>query len=118
MALMIKRFKKFMKFEKKGFGFKGQDLKKKTPFKKFKPTQEKNTRNGIRCFKCGGIGHISPDCGNLTNKKKGKAMAAIWSESDDLKEGEGSSNDENHVANFIAFAFSHKSNKEVDDKEE
>ena len=35
MALLMRRFKKFYKSEKKGFGSKGQNLKRKTPFKKF-----------------------------------------------------------------------------------
>ena len=35
MALLMRRFKKFYKFEKKGCVSKGQDLKKRTPFKKF-----------------------------------------------------------------------------------
>ncbi|KAK0584411.1 hypothetical protein LWI29_012856 [Acer saccharum] len=39
-ALLLRRFKKFVKFEKKGFGSKGQDLKKKAPFKSFEPRQE------------------------------------------------------------------------------
>ncbi|KAK4844620.1 hypothetical protein QYF36_022391 [Acer negundo] len=33
MALLMRRFKKFVKTEKKGFGSKGQDIKKKTHFK-------------------------------------------------------------------------------------
>ena len=63
-------------------------MKKKTPFKKFEPRQEKSERKGISCFECGGIGHIAPNCGNLKNKKKGKVMAAIWSGSDDSNERE------------------------------
>ena len=37
MTLLMRRFKKFYKSEKKGFGSKGQDLKKKALFKKFEP---------------------------------------------------------------------------------
>ena len=37
LALFVKRFNKVMKFEKKGFGSKGQDMKKKGLFKKFEP---------------------------------------------------------------------------------
>ena len=37
LAVFVKRFNKVMKFRKKGFGSKGQDLKKKGLFKKFEP---------------------------------------------------------------------------------
>ncbi|KAK1552620.1 hypothetical protein Q3G72_020482 [Acer saccharum] len=46
-ALLLRRFKKFVKFEKKGFGSKGQDLKKKAPFKSFEPRQEKSEKKGL-----------------------------------------------------------------------
>ena len=109
MALLMRRFKKFYKSEKKGFGSKGQDFKKKTPFKKFEPRQENTEKKGVRCFECGGIGHFAPDCANHVNKKKGKVMAATWSGSDDSNEGDESSDDEELMANFIAFTSSHKS---------
>ena len=108
MALLMRRFKKFYKSENKGFGSKGQDLKKKVPFKKFEPRQEKSEKKGIKCYECGGIGNIAPDCGNL-KKKKGRVMAATWSGSDDSNEEDESSDDEDLMANFIAFASSHKS---------
>ena len=76
LALFVKRFNKVMKFGKKGFGSKGQDLKKKGPFKKFEPRQERTERKGVRCFECGGIGHSAPKYANHNNKKKGKVMAA------------------------------------------
>ena len=73
-TLLLRRFKKFVKFEKKSFGSKGQDLKKKAPFKNFEPRQEHSEKKGVQCYECGGIGHISPDCGNLKNKMA-KVMA-------------------------------------------
>ena len=81
MALLLRRFKKFVKFENKGVGSKGQDLKKKTLFKNFEPRQERSEKKGVQCYECDGIGHISPDCGNL-KKKMAKVMTATWSESD------------------------------------
>ncbi|KAK4836013.1 hypothetical protein QYF36_017457 [Acer negundo] len=42
IALMAKKFKQFVRFEKKGFGFKGKFKKKKTHFKKVEQTQEKD----------------------------------------------------------------------------
>ncbi|KAI9170150.1 hypothetical protein LWI28_023345 [Acer negundo] len=76
MALLLRRFKKFVKFEKKGFESKGQDLKKDVPFNKFKPRQEDTERIEVQCYECGGIGHFGLECANRMDKKKGKAMAA------------------------------------------
>ncbi|KAK0593781.1 hypothetical protein LWI29_001557 [Acer saccharum] len=62
LALFVKRFNKVMGFKKKkGFGSRGQDLKKKSSFKKFEPRQERTERKGVRCFECGGIGHFAPN---------------------------------------------------------
>jgi hypothetical protein len=77
-------------------------LKKKAPFKRFEPRQENSERKGIQCYECGGIGHISPDCGNLKNKT-GKVMAATWSDSDDSGEGDKSSSDDELTINYTAF---------------
>ena len=77
LALFVKRFNKVMGFKKKkGFGLRGQELKKKYPFKKFEPRQERTERKGVRCFECGGIGQFAPECANHNEKKKGKVMAA------------------------------------------
>ncbi|KAK0593630.1 hypothetical protein LWI29_013343 [Acer saccharum] len=118
LALFVKRFNKVMKFRRKNFGSKGQDLKKKGSFKKFEPRQERTERKGVRCFECGGIGHFAPDCANHVEKKKGKVMAATWSgSSDDSYEGDESSDDEELMANLLAFASSHKS-KSASEREE
>jgi hypothetical protein len=118
IALMAKKFKQFMRFEKKGFGSKGKFVKKKAPFKKVEQTQEKDHKKGVQCYECSGFGHIAPECANL-KKKRGKAMAVTWSDSDDLEEEDKSSDDdEDQVANFIAFSSSHNSNEVMSDKEE
>ena len=44
---MAKKFKQFMRFEKKGFGSKGKFVKKKVHFKKVKQTQEKDHKKGV-----------------------------------------------------------------------
>ncbi|KAK1558510.1 hypothetical protein Q3G72_003173 [Acer saccharum] len=119
LALFVKRFNKVMGFKKKkGFGSRGQDLKKKSSFKKFEPRQERTERKGVRCFECGGIGHFAPECANHNERKKGKVMAATWSgSSDDSNEEDESSSEEELMANFLAFASSHKS-KSASEKEE
>src|SRR5579862_9038413 len=111
MALFVKRFNRVMGFKKKkGFGSRGQDLKKKGPFKKFESRQERTERKGVRCFECGGIGHFAPDCANHNEKKKRKVMAATWSgSSDESYEEDESSSEEELMANFLTFASSHKS---------
>src|SRR5579862_7728980 len=111
LALFVKRFNKVMGFKKKkGFGSKGQYLKKKGPFNKFEPRQERTEMKGVRCFECGGIGHFAPDCANHNEKKKGKVMAVTWSgSSDDSYEEDDTSSEEELMANFLAFASSHKS---------
>ena len=115
---MAKKFKQFMRFEKKGFGSKGKFVKKKTPFKKVEQTQEKDHKKGVQCYECSGFEHITPECANL-KKKRGKAMTVTWSDNDDLEEEDKSSDDdEDQVASFIAFSSSHNSNEVVSDKEE
>ena len=117
-ALFVKRFNKVMKFGKKGFGSRGQDLNKKGPFKKFELRQKRTKRKGVLFFECGGIGHFAPECANHNDKKKGKVMAATWSgSSDDSNEGDKTSSEEEIMANFLAFASSHKS-KSASEKEE
>ncbi|KAK1563534.1 hypothetical protein Q3G72_028847 [Acer saccharum] len=108
MILMLQRFKKFVKFEKRGFGSKGQNLKKKAPFKKHEHRQEKE----VQCYECGGIGHISLDCGNLKNKRE-KMMVATWSESDDSEEGDKSSRDDELINNFKALGATKEVNEVV-----
>ena len=94
-------------------------MKKKAPFKKMEQTQEKDHKKGVQCYECSGFGHIATECANLKKKKRGKAMAVTWSDSDDLEEEDKSSDDdEDQVANFIAFSSSHNSNEVVSDKEE
>ena len=77
-------------------------MKKKAPFKSFEPRQEKSEKKGVQCYECGGIGHISPDCGNLKNKMA-KVMTAKWSESDDSGEGDKSSSDDELTIDYTAF---------------
>lgn len=36
----------------------------------------------VRCFECHGFGHMTHECANTLKKKMGKAMQAIWDDSD------------------------------------
>ena len=100
MTLLLKRFKKFVKFKKKDFGSKGNDLKMKAKLKDDEPKQTK----GIQCYKCGGFGHISPECSNLKDRRKGKAMATSLSED---KSEEDPSSEEELATNYVAFGATH-----------
>ncbi|KAK1587554.1 hypothetical protein Q3G72_014140 [Acer saccharum] len=63
-------------------------------------------------------GRFAPECANHNEKKKGKVMAATWSgSSDDSIEGYKSSDDEELMANLLAFESSHKS-KSASEREE
>ncbi|KAK0591201.1 hypothetical protein LWI29_036893 [Acer saccharum] len=59
MAQMVTRFKKFLRLQR-------------NDSKKVEPSQDKSSRKGIQCFKCGGYGHISKACTNLKEKEKWK----------------------------------------------
>ena len=43
-----------------------------------KPSQEVFSREGNHCYECGGFGHVSSECGNLKDRRKGKALATLW----------------------------------------
>ena len=47
IVLIAKKFKQFIRFEKKGFGSKGKFVKKKPPFNKVEQTQEKDHKKGV-----------------------------------------------------------------------
>ena len=82
-------------------------------------TQKKDHKTGVQCYEYSGFGHIAPEYANL-KKKRGKAMAVTWSDSDNLEEEDKSSDDDDddQVTNFVAFSSSHNSNEVVSDKEE
>ncbi|KAK1568500.1 hypothetical protein Q3G72_025203 [Acer saccharum] len=66
----------------------------------------------------GSEGHFALKCANHNDKKKGKVMATTWGgSSDDSNEKDEFSGDEDLMANFLAFASSHKS-KSASEKEE
>jgi hypothetical protein len=50
------------------------------------------------------IGHISKECGNLKDRRKGKEMATSWSEDESE---EDPSSDEELAINYTAFGATH-----------
>ena len=69
VTLMIKRFRRFMKSQKKGMSSKVKEEKKMTLLKKDKASKDFSSRIDDPCLKCGGFGHIPSMCGNLKHKK-------------------------------------------------
>ena len=76
--------------------------------------QVKSNRK-VQCFKCKKMGHYASDYpnGDSKNDKKGKAMAATWSEDDESSDEKGSSDEssseEELVSNFVGFMASYSS---------
>ena len=95
LALLLKWFKKFAKFEERGIGSKGQNLRKKGSFNKFEPRQEKIEKKEVQCNECVVVGHLTSDFVNRLNKKMEKVITTTWSgNSNDSGERNELSNDE------------------------
>ena len=75
-----------------------------------KLSQEVFSREGTYCYECGGFRHISPECGNLKDRRKGKALATLW---DKYEDDENPSSDEELA--IIYTEFGAKSVKVEDD---
>ena len=58
------------------------------------------SREGTHCYECGGFGHISPECGNLKDRRKGKALATLW---DKYEDDENPSSDEELAIIYTEF---------------
>ncbi|KAK0607415.1 hypothetical protein LWI29_014626 [Acer saccharum] len=120
MALLVRKFRKFMR---KGAKSSGKYSRDKEVKKSFTPPHERSghakSNRKVQCFKCKKFGHYASDCPNGDSKrdKKGKAMAAIWSEDDASSDKESSSDEssseEELVSNFVAFMASHSTLEDV-----
>ena len=116
MALLVRKFRKFLKKGAKPYGKYSRDKEVK---KSFTPPHERSghvkSNRKVQCFKCKKFGHFASDCpsGDSKRDKKGKAMAATWSEddesSDEKSSSDESSSEEELVSNFVGFTASYSS---------
>jgi hypothetical protein len=88
IPMMARKFKKF--------------LRNNGNSKSREPKNYVNPRHEVKCYACGGVGHIRADCENLI-KSKGKAFDATQSDESDQEEKA------ENVANYVAFGVSYNS---------
>jgi hypothetical protein len=88
IPMMARKFKKF--------------LRNNGNSRSREPKNYVNPRHEVKCYACGGVGHIRADCENLI-KSKGKAFDATQSDESDQEEKA------ENVANYVAFGVSYNS---------
>jgi hypothetical protein len=88
MAMMARKFKKFLR--------NNGNSRSRESKNSMNPSRE------VKCYECGGVGHIRADCGNLINSK-GRAFNVT--ESDESDQEEKAEN----IANYVAFGVSYDS---------
>ncbi|MQL82237.1 hypothetical protein Taro_014701 [Colocasia esculenta] len=97
MAILTRRFKKFLKFKRRVSG-NSKPFQKKDFANKF----ETNKKSEIVCYECKKQGHMRGECPELKKKlkkekftfKKAKAMLATWSDEDEDENSQGTSEDD------------------------
>ncbi|KAI9186525.1 hypothetical protein LWI28_018153 [Acer negundo] len=114
IALLVRKFIKFLRKGVKPSGKYSRENKVKNSFTSpYERSGHAKSNRKVQCFKCKKLGHYALDCliGDTKKDKKGKAMAATWSEDDDSSDRESSndesSSEEELVSNFVAFMTSH-----------
>ncbi|GAV57796.1 zf-CCHC domain-containing protein/DUF4219 domain-containing protein/UBN2 domain-containing protein [Cephalotus follicularis] len=106
LALITRKFKKFLASKKK-FGGK--------PNKKVYQKGESSKLEEIICFECNKPGHYKSDCPRLKKKdllKKKKAMIATWDDSDESSSDEDSNEE---VAQIALMALEEEEEEESDE---
>ena len=73
-----------------------------------------SSSSSIRCYECGGKGHIKPDCPTLQGKHK-KGFSAAWDQDDEASGsssiGSGSESESGEEANLAFMAIEDSSNE-------
>ncbi|GAV79094.1 zf-CCHC domain-containing protein/UBN2 domain-containing protein [Cephalotus follicularis] len=109
MALITRRFKKYL--AKKKFGNKH--------FKKTLPSKSETKKEEIICFECNKPGHYKSECPRLKKAKdtikKKKAMLATWLDSDESSSEE---EDNQEVAQLALMAINDSDKDEDEDENE
>jgi hypothetical protein len=82
MAMMARKFKKFLR--------NNENSRSKESKNSMNPSRE------VKCYECGGVGHIRADCGNLINSK-GRAFNVTQSDESNQEE------EAENFANYVAF---------------
>jgi hypothetical protein len=88
LAMMARKFKKFLR--------NNGNSRSRESKNSVNPSRE------VKCYECGGVGHIRADCGNLI-KSKGRAFNVTQSDESDQEEKA------ENVANYVAFGVSYDS---------
>jgi hypothetical protein len=94
MAMMARKFKKFLR--------NNGNSRSRESKNSVKPSHE------VKCYECGGVGHIRVDCGNLI-KSKGRAFNVTQSDESDKEDKD------EIVANYVAFGASYDSEHEANE---
>jgi hypothetical protein len=92
MAMMVRKFKKFLRNN-------GNPRSRESK-------NSVNPSHEVKCYECGGIGHIRANCGNLIKSKRKAFNVTQSDESDQEEKAE-------NVANYVAFGVSYDSHDDA-----
>lgn len=115
VVLLTKNYAKFLRKNMKNNNVNKEENSRKPinySQRQNKPVERKN--KGIQCRECEGYGHIQAECAN-TLKKKSKALAVTWSDSD-LEEDCNEADNSDQEKDFIAFVASTKHSSDAEDE--
>lgn len=114
-ALFVKKFKKFLKNDRKDFKKNFKSIAQKglhKPSSSFKSNAGQNSEKNVskippkstHCFECKGFGHYASQCVNRTFRTQGKVLNVTWDDDSDqdCNESEPESSSPEH-GKFMAF---------------
>lgn len=104
MAMLVKNFKKFMRYKKRGLSkgankYKDKKEDNRTHFRSNR--EHKKQEDEPTCYKCGKKGHMKNECPMNKKEFKRKAFKATW---DDTSDSEDSSDEEKEMASLCLMA--------------